>query len=192
MWIQDGPMMFTDPSFVFDPSWDIVGGDLDGDGLEDAVVQGYATNVLFAGLGNAMTLYHAIEGSFRRAAIGNFDGAGLPEVITTEPVNQGTIVTTWVSPVIEAAGWYSTWWPFRVDVTRTADVNVDGYMDIVGGTSTMTIAYGGPEADGIACVSNVETPLSPYVFAVGDMSGDGRPDIALSDGVSLYVMLRTD
>jgi hypothetical protein len=65
---------------------------------------------------------------------------------------------------------------------------------VLGGGAQLSIAYGGaePDADTIVCVSAVATPYAPYRLAVGDMSGDGRPDIALSDGSVVHVMLRTD
>lgn len=192
VWVQESPTQWNGPDYMFEPAWDISGGDLDGDGLEDAAVHGYTTSVLFAGLGASMHLPHGIDGNFRRALVGNFGGEPLPGVVTVEGVNQGAIATYWVPPVLQAAGWYTTWWPWRMDYARIGDVNVDGYTDIVGGGTNLAIAWGGPEADGIVCISDVPAPLAPYALAVGDMSGDGRPDIAITDSVSVRVLLRTD
>jgi hypothetical protein len=192
LWIQEAPGVWSGPDSIFEPAWAIAGGDLDGDGLEDAVVHGYATNVLYAGLGASATLHHAIDGNYRLPFVGNFSGEALPGVMTVEAVNQGAIATYWPPSVVESAGWYSTYWPWRMDYARMGDVNVDGYPDIVGSGSNLAIAWGGPEADGIVCVSNVPAPFAPYALAVGDMSGDGRPDIAITDSTTVVVLLRTD
>jgi hypothetical protein len=181
-------------TYAWSPSLFLTSGPLDGDPFEDLLYSGYGAYVTVGGFAfEALQLYNGAGNVFQRGAIGNFDGAGDLDVMLTEPANGGTVASMFPGSVTQGNGWWSSWWPNVVDATAVADINGDGFADVVGGGATgLTIAYGGPEPDGIVCVSSVPTPYGAYVLAIGDMSGDGRPDIAISDGAIAYVMLRTD
>ena len=195
MWRNDGSGEWSEPNYYWEPSFSIASGNLDGDTTEDVVVHGYTTYALADGLQSAYELYSGAYGyTARQLGVGNFNGAGDLDVIGVEYSNGGSIVTSFVGPVLQSAGFMSTWWPYVVEVIEVADMNLDGYADVLGGGQQLSIAYGGaePDADTIVCVSSVASPYTPYRVAAGDMSGDGRPDIALSDGSVVHVMLRTD
>lgn len=194
MWRNDGGG-WNEPNYYWEPSLSIASGNLDGDTTEDVVVHGYTTYALADGLNSVYELYNGTWGyTSRQLGVGNFNGTGDLDVIGVEYANGGSVVTSFVGPVLQSAGFVSTWWPYMVEVIEVADMNLDGYADVIGGGQTLSIAYGGPEpdADTIVCVSAVASPYSSYRVAAGDMSGDGRPDIALSDGSVVHVMLRTD
>ncbi|MBL8948537.1 MAG: VCBS repeat-containing protein [Myxococcales bacterium] len=181
-------------SYAWGPSYFVGSGSLDGDPFEDLLYSGLGVFATFGGFAfESMQLYNGAGNAFQRGAIGNFDGVGDLDVMVTESANGGTVASMWPGSVSQGNGWWSSWWPNPVDVTAAADINGDGFVDVVGGGATgLTIAYGGAEPDGIVCVSSVPTPYGAYVLAIGDMSGDGRLDIAISDGGTAYVMLRTD
>jgi hypothetical protein len=68
------------------------------------------------------------------------------------------------------------------------DFDGDGYEDLfVGSPSTMRVLHG--SADGqFACISNIAIPHAADVLAVGDLDGNGRADVAFSDGSTTTVL----
>ncbi len=194
VWRNNGGNGWEDPTYIWEASSSIAAGALDGDALEDIVAHSYTTYALYDGAINATALYSGSYGGVRQVAIGNFNGSGDLDVITTE-VNGTTLATSFPGSVLSGSGSLTTSWPNAVETIEVADMNLDGFDDVVGGGgSALTIAYGGPQADAdtIVCVSSVASPHTPYRVAIGDMSGDGRPDLAVSDFNIAYVMLRTD
>jgi hypothetical protein len=194
VWRNDGPGLWSDAEYVWDASYSVAGGDLDGDGYDDIISHNYTTYALVDSLQSVYELYNGTWGYLRQLGVGNFNGQGDLDVITTEWGNGGAVVTSFVGPVLQSSGFIATWWPYYVEVVEVADVNLDGYSDLIGGGPQLSIGFGGPEpdADTIVCLASIPTPITPYRVAAGDMSGDGRPDLAISDGGSVHVMLRTD
>ncbi len=193
VWRNAGADGWPEAAYLWEPSMSLSAGPLDGDGFEDLAVFGYAAYGLYGSEStNAVELFSGSYGGVRQIAIGNFDGTDDADVLLVESTGAGSVVWSWAGPVLSGAMARSRWWPSAVDAIAVADVNQDGFADAVGGGATLSIAYGGAELDGIVCIANVETPISPLVVAVGDMSGDGRPDLAISDFNSVHVLLRTD
>lgn len=192
-WRNAGAGEWLAPAYLWEPSISLSSGNLDGDQFEDLAVFGYTAYALYGSeSSNAVELYSGSYGGVRRIAVANFDGTGDPDVLLVESTGVGSVVRGWAGPVLSGTPASSRWWPHAVDVIAVADVNQDGFADVVGGGAGLSIAYGGAEADGIACIAEVATPISPLVVAVGDMSGDGRPDLAISDFNTVHVLLRTD
>jgi hypothetical protein len=193
VWHNAGAGGWPEAAYLWEPSMSLSAGQLDGDGFEDLAVFGTTAYGLYGSeSSNAVELYSGSYGGVRHIAVGNFDGTDDADVLLVEPTGAGSVVRSWAGPVLSGAPAISRWWPNSVDSVAVADVNQDGFADAVGGGGTLNIAYGGAELDGIVCVANVETPISPLVVAVGDMSGDGRPDLAISDFNAVHVLLRTD
>lgn len=190
-----GGGMIAEPWFVFDVASSLAVGHADGDGLEDTALYSYQTYVLTDGsVFNAWGLWDGSNRSERIVTMANFNASEFDDIVVLEPVNGVTLVTSWAGPVIESSAYHS-WWPTTVTAATSADVNADGYIDIVATAPgyPIAIAYGAPEAppDVINCVQYVESPVSAAMAAVGDITGDGRVDVAVSDGFSVYVVAQS-
>jgi hypothetical protein len=57
-------------------------------------------------------------------------------------------------------------------------------------TGTSVTTQGAPP-DVINCVQYVESPVAAGTIAVGDLTGDGRPDVAITDGMSVVVLAQS-
>ncbi|MBX7082106.1 MAG: VCBS repeat-containing protein [Nannocystaceae bacterium] len=194
---NDGPGQWLDPQYVWDSVSGLTRASLDGDAFEDLVVQSYSTIAIYGGTAfNATELYSGYPVGLRLIAAGNFNGSGEDDVVALEPINGYTIATTWPGPVLQPIGWGQTWWPSAVRVHSSIDLNGDGFLDVVGsdGTATLTVGWGGPQSDVdlFVCVSTFDAPVIVSHMTVGDFSGDGRNDIAITDGTTVEVLLRTD
>jgi uncharacterized protein (TIGR03437 family) len=77
-------------------------------------------------------------------------------------------------------------------VTASADLNGDGIPDLIvvdQQAATVTVSLGG-KTGAFTFATQIPLPVSlfPYLLAVGDINGDGRPDLAIS-GDSVTVLL---
>lgn len=187
---------WSEPFYVTDPSTSLGYGDLDSDGFEDVVVHGYYTTVVYGGPGLYVTQLLNAEyfGTTKVVGVGDFDGSGVPDVVALENIQgSSTLVNSWQAPVLQTAS-YLTWWSLPIDRTVVADLNMDGFQDLVVGSSYgyLGVAYGGiePPPDVFSCVGFLGT-LPITAMAVGDFTGDGRPDIAVSDGTTVSVYAQT-
>jgi hypothetical protein len=190
-----GGAMFAEPQGVFDVSSSLAVGNADGDGLDDTAVYSYQTYLLTNGPAfDAWGLWDGASRSERIVTMANFNATEYDDVVVFEAVNGVTLVSSWAGPVLESSAYHSQW-PTTVTAATPADMNVDGYVDIVGTAAgyPISIGYGAPEAppDVINCVQYVASPVSAAAVAVGDITGDGRPDVAVSDGTSVVVLAQS-
>lgn len=199
VWPNHGPEGWDDPLFVWDSTNSLVTASLDGDAYADIVLHSFATFAIYGGpaLYNSELYAGVTSPAFRMLGAGHFNQTAEDDVVGLESVNGTTVVTTWPGPVLQSAGWWQSYWPWPVYFIETADINLDGYTDVVGTdtSGSLTIGWGGgaPEPDLFVCVSHFEV-ATPQVarIAIGDFTGDGRPDFALSDGFAVTVAARTD
>jgi hypothetical protein len=189
---NSGPGSIDSAQYVFDPATSMAIGNLDDDGFDDAVIHNYSTYALLNG--TAFSLYGLAEqtGRERRVvAVGNFNGSSPDDVITLQAVNGVGLASLFAGFAPETSP-YLSWWQVPVERAVTVDVNADGYDDVVGSAYgyPLAIAYGSPldQIDVINCVQYVDPPIPVALFAVGDMTGDGRPDVAVSDGAQVIVL----
>ncbi|MFO0631237.1 MAG: VCBS repeat-containing protein [Nannocystaceae bacterium] len=199
MWPNHGPEGWGDPQYMWDATTSMARASLDGDGFEDTVVHSYATIAIYGGLAfNAAELYAGgSQPPYRMLAAGHFNQSAEDDVVGIEPINGVTVVTMWPGPVLQSPGWWQNVWPWPVYIAESGDLNQDGYTDVVGtdGSPSLTIGWGGPEPepDLFVCVSHFDLATSGVGrIAIGDFTGDGRPDLALTDGLSVTVAARTD
>lgn len=186
--------------------------DVDHDGHVD-IVQLFQ----FAGGAGAVVLLNNGDGTFRPAlvapaaqtdaglgatdargmALGDLDGDGRPELII--PFGSGAFRGIDVfgnrggGTFKLGATYASDWFPLSVAV---ADVNGDGKLDVLAATATVQGAM--PSPGGVIVLLNrgdgtLADPV-PYdvpgsTIAVGDVDGDGKPDIATTDATGLVQIL---
>ncbi|MDO7854403.1 FG-GAP repeat domain-containing protein, partial [Hymenobacter convexus] len=122
-------------------------------------------------------------------AVGDVNGDGRPDIITVDPANDAAGVLLrlagggFSAASSYSAGAYSS--PYGIAV---ADVNGDGRLDIATanyGSSTAGVLLG-RIGGGFASVTTYSTGATsnPRSVAVGDVNGDGRPDIVTANGGS--------
>ena len=132
-----------------------------------------APRVLFRNIGNGIfdagtTLDP--QGPFRGVTTGvpgfaDLDGDGLKELIDTYGISHAT------APGVYGRQTGLAWAP--TGRAFTADINDDGYLDLLGNR----IAFGVPTSPGLAAVRTFVTGQSPFVALLADFDGDGKKDI---------------
>ena len=168
-------------------------GDLNGDGKPDLVAANRGSNnlsvLLNKGDGTA-TLLAAVNyatGALPYAvAVADFNGDGKPDVATANEsgnsasvlLNKGDGTGTLLSAVSYATG--------NTAVSVAAgDVNGDGKPDLVvanysGNNVSVLVNKGDGSGTFLAAVNYAAGGNSPYSVAVGDLNGDGKPDLAVA------------
>jgi gliding motility-associated-like protein len=184
-------------------------GDLDGDGKPDLAVVNNGSNTVSV-YRNSSATGSIAAGSFaakvdfatgtspRSVAIGDLDGDGKPDLAVTNSISYTVSVyrNTSVSGSITAGSFAA-----KVDfMTGTEPVSVaigdldgDGKPDLAvanvgSGINTYTVsvlrntsATGSIAAGSFAAKVDLATGLNPISVAIGDLDGDGKPDLAVAN-----------
>jgi hypothetical protein len=180
----------------------VVSADINGDGLPDLVFADVSGNAIVM-LQNASTpgqfeapVKLATNGQTTSVAIADVNGDGKPDIVTTvfdANGNNGAVLVflqstsapgTFATPVSYAAG-------AQPEAVRIADVNGDNLPDLIvadygpggdgTGTSGVSVLIQNPAAAGtfLAPVT-YPTYWGPVDVAVGDLNGDGKPDLVVA------------
>jgi hypothetical protein len=157
----------------------VLTGNIDGEDDQDILLVDQAGNVkLSRALAPVTTIGSGATG--RAAAIGQLDGAGLPDLVVATP-SGGRLFTQ------GAAGTFTQ--DPRVipgvvgDTLLVADINNDGLDDIVApGSITMQCAG--------SVYTQVESLSSVAPARLVDLTGDGKPDLLRLVGTDLVVRLQ--
>jgi hypothetical protein len=174
---------------------DIAVADVNGDGKPDVLTANYGSNSAGVLLGNgdgtfqAATVYatSAVNGRPVGIAVADVTGDGKPDLLTANSYGYsvslfaGTGTGTFQAPVSYSFGTTSA--PLDVVV---ADINGDGRPDVLAanaGNNTVGTLVNLGSGNFQPAIYPVGTGASfvPYGLAVGDVNGDGRPDVVTAN-----------
>jgi hypothetical protein len=171
--------------------------DVDGDGKPDAVVQGASHVYVLLGTGHftfAAPVAYLASGS-QAPVVTDLDGDGKPDIVTsggTVLFNEGG--GAFSAPVSAAPSPTLPTW--TLNGVAVGDLNGDGKPDLAfedaDSVATFVVLNTGSRtfAAPVAVPSGGATiDILPAAIAVADLNGDGKPDLALSDGVNVNVFL---
>ncbi|WP_299568102.1 FG-GAP-like repeat-containing protein [uncultured Pedobacter sp.] len=180
-------------------------GDLDRDGKPDLVVTNGSSNSvsLFRNSGSLNNINFAVKEDFdtgdgpQSVAIGDIDGDGKPDlaVANTYSSTVSVLRNNSSSGSITASSFaakqdFSTGsYPYSVAI---GDVDGDGKPDLVvtnGSSNTVSVfrntsSSGNITASSFAAKQDFATGNYPSVVAIGDIDGDGKPDMAVANSFS--------
>ncbi len=178
------------------PYW-VTAGDVDGDGATDLVVANYGSSSI-------QVFRQGPSGSFSAGAtvavsspssvvVGNFDGDGHADLAVASFTGEITIAVGAATPAgtFRAPASYATS-PGCVRHVKCADVNGDGWPDLIAANqnaNTISVLLQDPGQPGtFLSAANYSTGSTTNLLDVGDVNGDGRPDIAVgtNGGVVIF------
>ena len=175
---------------------DIDAADVNGDGLIDLVTAGQRTHVLLNTPGSPGTLIptEVIELGASSVSIGDLNGDGRPDLVLGVGATGAVHLYVRGDTGFEPAGGFVA--GAQLDRVLIADINGDMRPDVLAAayantqtTSGVLWAYLQPP-DFVAIAPSPPqtmtwpTPVSPRGLAVGDVNGDGLPDIVTAHNLS--------
>lgn len=171
---------------------DIDVGDIDGDGLAEVVgVDNLQQNVWYgADPIDGFPDWTAADVSSYPVSmvVGDFDGDGLDDLARLTSVNGWTLVDGFRSTVDGLQNLPE--WGLQGETAfapDAGDLDGDGRTDLVRSFGQMIEVRHGGAQELFGCLSRIEVPLVPYRLDVGDFTGDGLGDVAISDGGTVQV-----
>jgi hypothetical protein len=182
------------------PAQQVVTADFNGDGRPDLATAertGQVSVLINSGLGgfDPAVVYPTGGTQAFFLAVGDVNGDGRPDLVVN---NSGTgsvaVLTGRGDGTFNAAQLYPITAGFHQHTLALADVNGDGHPDIITPVQSNTLQHGilpsgfdvllnqGDGSFGAPLFTSV--PGDPDGVAVGDLNGDGHPDLALADPIT--------
>ncbi len=176
----------------------LVSGDFDGDGLIDTGIQESETFVLNGGeqfFVNGLQNSVQVAPSSVALVAADFEANGIVELARLDAVDGSySVLTSWPAwSLLQPAQHVVYPGGFSSATTGDLDGNSAAEIVILAGTPDLGVVVGGGVTGGMFfCSATIKSPLSVWVAAVGDLSGDGRNDVVVSDGGGLVALIRAD
>jgi hypothetical protein len=172
-------------------SWGVAAADFNHDGVQDLLAGAYyylgpdytkRREIYPAATFSPSTEYS--QSSWLNFAA-DFTGDGWPDVVIT---GAGKTTTLYVNPRGESRRWdrYTVLPRSNTEIALLKDINGDGQPDLVLGLNGV-LAWATPDPanpTGQWVVHNISGPdgVSAHGLGVGDINGDGRPDVVIAQG----------
>lgn len=173
-------------------------GDLNGDGHLDIAVADSGLSILFQDANTVGTFLPPISLGINcfSVGIGDFNADGRADLVATSTPAGGVSILlqnsvgsgTFLPPQIVAAGFQ----PFNVAI---ADLNADGFLDLAianlgtpdnGNTASLSVLLNNAGSPGqFLAATNYATGQRSWSVAVGDLNGDGKPDLGVANAGAL-------
>ncbi|CAF3693564.1 unnamed protein product [Rotaria sp. Silwood1] len=191
----------SDIAFGFGP-YTIAIGDLNGDGKPDLVTTNYlgtTVSVIFntTPTGNATPTFSALTnftvGSGPDAvSIGDLNGDGKPDLAVVNQTTSNVSVLFNTTPTGNATPTFSAKTDFTVGTNPNSvsigDINGDGKPDLSvvnSGSSSISVLLNttttGNATPTFSAKTDFATGTNPYLAVIGDLNGDGKPDLATAN-----------
>jgi hypothetical protein len=169
-------------------------GDINGDGKADLALLDYSNAVIYTLLGNNtgnFTFSSTIQ-SFTRGTVSLVDlnGDGKLDILTTDPIG-----ATFLVYLGKGDGTFPTFTRYSVNTSAgpflLVDLNGDGHPDVLVTYNPGLIGYfpGNPDGTFGALVPLGNTPSPNQLVSVGDLNGDGIPDLTFITASGIAVAL---
>jgi hypothetical protein len=183
-------------SYTYDPSdaRAVRIADVNSDGYPDLIVTDPKSAMIEVQLGRgdgtfqtAITAATSSAGPIQDLAVGDFNGDGIPDAAVSATTGNSVIVF-----IGEGGGTFAeaAVYPISANSITIADVNQDGYLDILGGAGLQNVLLGnGNGAFRNATASALDPPLAANGLlstAVTDFNGDGIADL-IDTGIDFYL-----
>ena len=170
---------------------DVAVGDLDGDGKMDIVVAASGANSVLVftqaatGTFNPPVAY-AVGGDPQAVTVADLDGNGFADMAVATTANTVSVLLQTSAGVFAPAVDYAT--GVQPVAIKAADLNGDGKLDLLTanfgasvspGTQGLSVLIQGAPGTFAAPV-HYTTAYRAVALAVGDLNGDGKPDVAVA------------
>ncbi len=184
------------------PQYSLSIGDLDKDGKTDLVVSNDGINTVSVfrntsttgGISFAAKVEFGTGASPKSVSIGDIDGDGKPDlVVTNSGSNTVSVFRNTSTPGIINAGSFAAKIDFTTGSTpwsvSVSDLNADGKPDLAVANragQSVSVFRNSSTSGVISFLTKVDFPTGsfsafPYSVSIGDLDGDGKPDMAVAN-----------